>query len=375
MIDFKQELKNYTPIDLDKLLKTNPNMPDNLKNSILLYNKALDNFRTKSEDIAIIELKKAISLNPDSCESINLLGVLYAGTGDYTKAREIFEKVISKDRNNLKALEYIKALDPNYNQSGNVKGNQKDKKESKKVACANEKNTGELSYATTNYISNIKQLLKKDPAKYILGFAAGVLVAFLLSFGFKSEEAVVHTSSSIDNTSQAENKEDFEQKYNKLNEEYKVLLGQLDNLKNSTQNYSNLTKLLEIDKLVLEQNYVAAADMLAALNAAELKGIEKAKYDSLRGQAMEKAAKEIFTQGRELYKKKQFKEALEKFDKVVLYVGEWKNSNATTYYRGVCYLELNNRDKALEAFKEVISKYPSSSFARYSQSRMNEMNS
>lgn len=39
MIDFKQELKNYTPIDLDKLLKTNPNMPDNLKTQFYYITK------------------------------------------------------------------------------------------------------------------------------------------------------------------------------------------------------------------------------------------------------------------------------------------------------------------------------------------------
>jgi len=43
----------------------------------VLYNKALEDFRAKSEDIAIIELKKAISLNPDFHEAMNLLGIFY----------------------------------------------------------------------------------------------------------------------------------------------------------------------------------------------------------------------------------------------------------------------------------------------------------
>ena len=58
MIDFKKELQNYPPIDLNKLSESNPDMPDNIKNSIMLYNKALEKFRFGSEDIAIIELKK-----------------------------------------------------------------------------------------------------------------------------------------------------------------------------------------------------------------------------------------------------------------------------------------------------------------------------
>lgn len=92
MMDFKNELQNYSMIDLDRLSETNPNMPDNIKNSIQLYNKALEDFRAKSEDIAIIELKKAISLNPDFHEAMNLLGIFYMYIGENDKAAETFSK-------------------------------------------------------------------------------------------------------------------------------------------------------------------------------------------------------------------------------------------------------------------------------------------
>jgi len=93
MIDFKNELQNYPMIDLDKLSQANPNIPDNIKNSIVLYNKALEDFRAKSEDIAIIELKKAISLNPDFHEAMNLLGIFYMYIGENDKAAEVFQKL------------------------------------------------------------------------------------------------------------------------------------------------------------------------------------------------------------------------------------------------------------------------------------------
>lgn len=373
MIDFKQELKNYTPIDLEKLKKTNSNMPDNLKNSVLLYNKALEDFRAKSEDIAVIELKKAISLNPDFFEAINLLGLLYVSMGDYTKAREKFEKVLSMDKNNI-ALSYIKIIDPNYSQSDNSLGNRKQREKSKRAASKKANKTAVSASASESPVFDIRQILKNDIVKYIIGFIAGLLVFFLISVAINSREAAPVTSDNKNEPVVKENEEDFEQKYNELNEEHNVLLLQLDEFKKSTQNYSDMAKLLEIDQLVLNKNYVAAADLLAALSTVDYKGIEKEKYESLRGQSMEKAANELFTEGKELYKKKQFKEALDRFDKVVAYIGEWKNSSATTYYRGVCLMELNEKEKALEALNEVISKYPSSSFVKYSKNRISSMN-
>ena len=131
MTDFKQEIKSYSPIDLDRLLKTNLDMPDNLKNSVLLYNKALANIRIKSEDIAIIELKKAISLNPDFCEAINLLGLLYASIKENNSARDCFERVLSIEPNDSKALEYIKLLDPNLDRAGKIKAKHREKGKTK----------------------------------------------------------------------------------------------------------------------------------------------------------------------------------------------------------------------------------------------------
>ncbi len=373
MIDFKQELKNFTPIDLEKLKKADLNMPDNLKNSVLLYNKALDDLRTKSEDIAVIELKKAISLNPDFCEAINLLGLLYASMGDYAKAREKFEKVLGIEKNN-KALSYMKVIDPNYSQSDNVNENKKGNGKNKHAASGKVKKTAATASPSKSSVSAIRQILKNDLVKYIIGFIAGLLVFFLINALINSGEAAPVISDYNNKPSANDNKEDFEQKYNDLNKEYKTLSQELDEFKKSTQNYSNTAKLLEIDKLVINKNYVAAADLLTALRTVEYKGIEKEKYDSLREQAMEKAANELFIQGKDLYKDKQFKKALDKFDRVTAYISEWKNSGATTYYRGVCLMETDNKQKALEALNEVISKYPSSSYAGYAKTRINSMN-
>lgn len=382
MTDFKQEIKSYSPIDLDRLLKTNIDMPDNLKNSVLLYNKALDNIRIKSEDIAIIELKKAISLNPDFCEAINLLGLLYASIKEINLAIGCFERVLKIDPEDKKALEYLKLLDPNYMRPGNVKVKNKEVKENKKSNIKSKKKDTRKDSGSTELMYYVSNILKLDAAKYIIGFVAGLLVFFAINSianSVNSKETSLDipkdNSSVIDDTYKNPSSVDYELEYNKMVEENKVLQNKIEELQKTAQNYNNLSQLLLIDKKVSEEDYVTAADMLVAFNEEGLNELEKEKYESLKKRTMEKAAQQMFNEGRDLYKKKQYAEALEKLNKVVSYVDEWKNSSATIYYIGVCHQELNNKDKALEAFNKVIAQYPSSSYAKYAKSRLDSINS
>ena len=75
LLNIRDELQFYPQINLTDLENNGTQIPDNIRNSVILYNKALENLRMGSEDIAIIELKKAISMNSTFYEAMNLLGL------------------------------------------------------------------------------------------------------------------------------------------------------------------------------------------------------------------------------------------------------------------------------------------------------------
>ncbi|HOJ12450.1 MAG TPA: tetratricopeptide repeat protein [Clostridiales bacterium] len=110
MIELKNELKNFTPINLENITKINPEISEDLKNSIMLYNSALANLATNSEDIAIIELKKAVAVNPDFYEAVNLLGLCFYYMKAYEKAEEMFERVARAENNGIKAASYLEII-------------------------------------------------------------------------------------------------------------------------------------------------------------------------------------------------------------------------------------------------------------------------
>jgi len=378
MIDFKNELQNYPMIDLDKLSQANPNIPDNIKNSIVLYNKALEDFRAKSEDIAIIELKKAISLNPDFHEAMNLLGIFYMYIGENDKAAEVFQKVVDAEKNSVMAMRYLKEIDSGYDPVGNKQ--EKDKKSRKKK----ERNRGaaQLSNQVTVKSSasfSFKKLIKiweykpMDTARLFLGFVIGALLVFLLSYNyyFREENNEQLEQLTEENNTLIGEKNEIQKKYDELNEKYQGLNDTFEEVKKQVDYYLNASKLLQIEKYVSQNQYREAADLLLLLKNTAFTGVEKEKFDKLSQDVMPKAAQEEYNKGRELYNRKNYQEAVERFERSRSYSDNWRYAVNNLYYLGVCYQELNNTTKALEIFEEVVNKYPNTSYAGYSRERIN----
>ena len=114
MLNIKEELSKYELIDIKSVEEKIGIIPDDMKNAIDLYNKALDDLKSDNEDIAIIALKKAIAIYPAFYEAMNLMGLCYLVLGDESNARRMFSKVIKMDDNSLRASEYLDKLDGKF---------------------------------------------------------------------------------------------------------------------------------------------------------------------------------------------------------------------------------------------------------------------
>ncbi|MDO8686407.1 MAG: tetratricopeptide repeat protein, partial [Clostridiales bacterium] len=110
MINIKAELVNFPPVNIKNLEGQASELSENYRNSITLYNKAIESIKTNSEDIAVIELKKCISLNPEFFEAYNLLGLCLINMKDSKRATEVFEKVITAEANGITAARYLRML-------------------------------------------------------------------------------------------------------------------------------------------------------------------------------------------------------------------------------------------------------------------------
>lgn len=368
MIDLKHELVNYPAIDIASLEINRPDLPDNFKNSVVLYNKALESIRSGSEDIAIIELKKAVSINPEFYEAANLLGLCYVSIKEYEKAEEMFKRVMDSEKNGAKALAYINALE-----GGNASGTAGSKKSAKKrqplgIPAEKKQNTGKsLQKNSASY--------KKEILKYAIGCLIGIMVMAVINF-LTSEppQDPVPTSADVDTTQIEEAveavKKEYEAKLNDMKQRNDVLEESLRKANQSIDYYENVIELLEAEKLASSGEHYKAADLLIQLKSINFQDTEKEKYDKLLQDIMPKAAIEAYNQGVKLFKQNNFQEALDVLSKARLYGDGLSNvyMDAILYNLAKSYMELGDYQNAISTFNQVINDYPNSSYVKHAKS-------
>ncbi len=111
MIKLEEELSRFVPIDLKMLEQKSGGMPDDVHTAISNYNKAIGDIGNSNDDMAVIALRKAITMYPSFSEAMNLLGLCHIRLGEEEKARTLFEQVVRLDDSSLRAKGYLDRLD------------------------------------------------------------------------------------------------------------------------------------------------------------------------------------------------------------------------------------------------------------------------
>jgi tetratricopeptide (TPR) repeat protein len=372
LIDINQELQNFMPIDLKLLEESEMEISDNVRNSIILYNKALENLRTNSEDIAIIELKRAISMNPHFHEAMNLLGICYGYIKEYAKAAEVFKRVVAEENNAVKALGYLNMIDasdmPEVTSPVRKRRVNENKTESQRDIGSTVSDYNPQPLKDNNVF---EKNLKEDILKYVIGFVAASILFVILFFGFNVFRT--NSGSSAENKTAGNPSSQYEEMYNKLNEDYKKLQKDLGTKDPDAEYNKSAVKLFEVEKLVSAKNYEEAADILTQLKPVGFKGAEKEKFDNLYNDAVPKAAWAAFNQGNDLLAQQKYQDAINKLSKIQVYGNDWAYLDITLYNIGLSYKGLNDNKNAQSIFQKIKEKYPSSVYAQYADYRLKEM--
>lgn len=89
--------KNFQPKDniasyfISKVQET-PGELEEINQAVKRYNQSLEYARQGGEDLAIIQLKKAVAAHPTYVKAYQLLALLYIKTEQYASARQILRK-------------------------------------------------------------------------------------------------------------------------------------------------------------------------------------------------------------------------------------------------------------------------------------------
>lgn len=381
MLDVRLELESYQPIHLESVEESSGKLSENVEEAIHLFNKALDDARTGNEDMAIIALKKALSLHPSFNEAMNVLGICYVAVDKEDMAEFAFKQVIDADDSSIKALEYLNKM----------KG-LSDEKDRADINLAKRKNKVIKPKETGGALSAwLMKGLQKENAnnlyglKYIVGILIGACLILFIWY-------MVPTNKSLFTLEKVENilkDPDLEKEIERLNVRVQQLEKDIQTHKEDNQVLSErfqeykewVARLEEADNEFKSGNFLQAADFLSNAQQAipdDLKSEHKTLWDQVRLQA----ANQLYLEGNSLYNGNTakeveiYKQALVKFESAITYLEEDRPAYMTNLYyqAGKTAARSEEIERAVELFEAIISEYPGSQYSSYAATRLREIN-
>ena len=371
-----------------KVIQNNQGKLDNLNSTIKKYNQALLYCYQDSKDLAVIQLKKVLSMNPKYVQAHLLLALLYVHYEDWTKAKKELERVLKIDTNNTRALRYLQEIVKIIGEGeGNSKGNSKGNAKTKAITT----NTNIVSDDSFQYQSGNETIIQ--PMNYsekkglqsvwnlVIGIIVGFAVAWFLVLPAKiqNEKATINdelrqVSEQLDVKTATIN--ELESKVKSLESETSDLQGQLEGFVGSGGTLDDVNNLLQAARIYIAspEESVKIGEYLEKINPDSITEESSESFTSLYSLLLREVGNDIgakyYEEGMKEYKAGDFEAAVAALTKAVAYDAE----NQDAYFNlGNAYRKLEKTGEAIEVYQKVIELFPSSSIANRSQSYINDL--
>lgn len=352
-------------------VQSNPTRLETINQTVKKYNQALSYCYADSNDLAIIQLKKVVSLNPRFVKAHQLLALLYMNGEEWEKAQRTLHKSLKIDVNNTTTLRYLKEVE--FMLEGDETAGPKKKKSNVSKEA--------VTYQSGNE-TIIQPISPKEPIvgastilNVIIGMVIGLAVCYFLIVPARVQSAQTEAKEQLRLISENSDEKtaqitDLEQRVEALNDENIKLQEQVasytgeggalqtvDGLLETARKYiNNPEELDEVsdDLYELDRTYVDNGASEAY----------KALYEELLAQVGEKIADDCFREGSSLKNQGDYSNAIELLEKAWYF----KNTDPEILYvLAETYQEAENMDKALELYNRLVTEFPDSEYANMAQ--------
>lgn len=362
--------------DFIERIQSNQSRLETITSTIRKYNKALDLCYQESNDLAVIQLKKVLSMNPKYVQAHQLLALLFMERGDYEKAYKELNRCLSIDKGNLTTLRYMKEVETILNPTD----------DKKKTGRGIFEEGSAKTFKNGNEVI-IQPLNEREP----LGISAfiqigiGILIGLCITY-FLIVPARVQTAKDQMSASINEYGETIDKKNTEINElENRVaeleqtginLQNQIDVYEGTNgavdaNNYLIGAALAYIDPLQDNTNVVEYLDLIGEDYVEQNASFEfKELYNYLMGDIGETVADNYYESGLEYYNAGDYNSAVRALEKAYAYN---RNSDNALYYLALSYYESGDMAQANEKFNELITAFPTSSLVDKARQRIAEM--
>lgn len=333
------------------------------KESIHLYNKALEYLQQKNMDVAVIRLKKAVSTNPRFVEARVLLALCYMKDKQFYKANEQIKSVLKIDKEHPKALAYFKAI------SG----------EDTATIQPYELEFIPATHASKK-IKPIRVIDRSLSLRYsVLYFMIG-LIAMYVVYHFliqpneiKSyEQEITRLVSKQEELSNELNQviKDTQLKSATLESDNTKLKSEVEAYENKLGVYKQKEKMNIAKSYIEEKKYIEAAEALYNIAISLLDEESKETYENLKEACYEKAAALLYKEGYQLMNKEDYVGAKSNLEAVLVYDISSQTAKKSLYYLGEMEEKLGNKIESQNYFNKVITEFPGTYEARRAKEKL-----
>lgn len=333
---------------LDELRK-NTGQLEAINQTIKKYNQALLYCKQDSRDLAIIQLKKVLSLNPRLVKGHQLLALLYLQEEKYEQAKKALRNAGKIDASNTTTLRYLKEVNAKIKE----KGGAKNKKEDELISyqSGNETIIMPSRFQDSSLGSTMVYLL--------IGLIVGALViGFLVVPGVRnSVKQELNAQLVAANETLSENAHtivNLEQKIVELNAIVANYEGQGAALPEQTASYE---ALLSAYVAYVANDHITAGTSLEMVDTELLTDNAKAIYDTIWETVSETYFAQLYNDGYNSYTAGNYEEAIAKLLPVVNQDKDYREGNAV-YYLAQAYNRAGQMEEARPYYQYVIDNYP-----------------
>ena len=361
--------------DYLNMMQNDPSTLESISQTIKKYNQALAYCYQDSQDLAVIQLKKVISLNPKFVQAHQLLALLYINAEKWKDAKRELEKCRKVDVNNTITLRYLQEVDSmlELETEGGLGSRSRKTVDTVKYRHGNETIIQPLNSRESKSMTTLMNIL--------VGIVIGVAAACFLILPAQVQSA----KQDIDAELKLVNEEmdaktatitELEQNIKTLTSEKEKLQAELVGYTGEDGQLSAVDNLLHAANIYMNDSTDTSSvagylDMIDEDTAGTAGEAFENVYNHLRSAVGTSVGKSYYDTGMEAYQNESYDEAIDYLSKAFAY----DNTNGEALYNlGNAYRKAGDTANAMAAYQQVIELFPNTEKANRSQAFINDMN-
>lgn len=344
-------------------IRSNPSQLDTLTQAVKKYNQALNYCRQDSLDLAVIQLKKVLSMNAKYLQAHQLLALIYVSQEEWEKADKEIEKALRIDNSNTMTLRYMREIDEAISQ-------QESKNPSKKKKDKEEKNAKKYKSGNDMVIQPINNKESKGFSAVLnimIGIMIGLAAAIFLILPAKIQTEVDRIDGQIAEYGEllSQKTADIQEKEGRIAElenKAKGLAEALDAYTGTDGTIAAYEQLLEAVSLYLAEDtpdFMAVADNLGKIDenyvAEEAPEYFKSVYESLYVLIGPDVSKSYYQTGLAEYNLQNYSEAIRYLEMAVAFN---ERDSQALFRLAEAYYRNDDMEHAKIYYERIIELFP-----------------